>query len=53
MTTDFQYIVSDSAGQRFLLWTDADVEKCRGKDFIICPADSPLFNNHLSTRESS
>jgi hypothetical protein len=53
MTTDFQYLVSDSAGQRFLLWTDADVEKCSGKDFIICPADSPLFNNRLSTRESS
>jgi hypothetical protein len=53
MIINFPYLVSDSAGQRFLLWTDADVEKCRGKDFIICPADSPLFNNYLSTCESS
>ena len=39
--------------QRFLLWKEADIQKCRGKDIMICPADKPIYGRNVLNCESS
>ena len=39
LTTEYENLVLDDSNQRFLLWKEADIKKCRGKGVMICPAD--------------
>lgn len=46
-------LVLDDSNQRFLLWKETDVRKCRGKGIMICPADKPIYGRSILTCESS
>jgi hypothetical protein len=53
LTAEYDNLVLDDSNQRFLLWKEADIKKCRGKGIVICPADTPIYGRNVLTCESS
>ena len=53
LTAEYDNLVLDDSHQCFLLWKEADIKKCRGKDIMICPADKPIYGRNVLTCESS
>jgi hypothetical protein len=53
LTAEYDSLVLDGSNQRFLLWKEADIKKCRGKGIMICPADTPIYGRNVLTCESS
>ena len=53
LTTEYDNLVLDNSNQRFLLWKEADLKKCRGKGVMICPADKPIYGRYVLNCESS
>jgi hypothetical protein len=53
LTAEYDNLVLDDSNQRFLLWKEADIKKCRGKSIMICPADKPIYGRNVLTCESS
>jgi hypothetical protein len=49
LTTEYDNLVLDDSNHRFLLWTEADFQKCRGKGIMICPADKPIYGRDVLT----
>ena len=45
-------VLADS-NQRFLLWKEADIQKCREKGIMICPADKTIYGRNVLICESS
>ena len=52
LTAEYDNLVLDYSNQRFLLWKEADIKKCRGKGIMMCPADKPINDRNVLTRES-
>jgi len=53
MTVEYENLVLDDSNQRFLLWKQADIKKCRGTGVMICSADKPIYGRNVVTCESS
>ena len=53
LTAEYDNLVLDDSNERFLLWKEADLKKCRGKGIMICPADKPIYGRNVLTCESS
>jgi len=53
LTAEYDNLVLDDSNQRFLLWKEADLKKCREKGIVICPADKPIYGRNFLTCESS
>ena len=53
LTTEHDNLVLDDSNQCFLLWKEADINKCRGKGDMICPADKPIYDRNVLNCESS
>jgi len=53
VTAEYDNLVLDDSNQRFLLWKGADIKKCRGKGFMICPAGKSVYGRNVLTCESS
>ena len=53
LTAEYDNLVLDDSNQRFLLWKEADIRKCRGKGIMICPADKLIYGWNVLTCESS
>ena len=53
LTAEYNNLVLDDSNQRFLLWKEADIKKCRGKGIMTCPADKPIYGRNVLTCESS
>jgi hypothetical protein len=53
LTTDYEYLVLDDSNQRFLLWNEANLKRCKGKGVTLCPVDIPVFSRNVLTCESS
>jgi hypothetical protein len=53
LTAEYENLVLDDSNQRFLLWNEADIRKCKGKNIMVCPVDRPVFSRNVLTCESS
>jgi len=53
LTAEHDNLVLDNPNQRFLLRKEADLQKCRVKDIMICPTDKPIYGRNIVTCESS
>jgi len=53
LVAEHDNLVLDDSNQRFLLWKETDIQKCRGKGIMICPADKPVYGRNIITCESS
>jgi len=53
LTAEYDNLVLDDSNQRFFLWKEADIKKCRRKGVMICSADKPVYGRNVLTCESS
>jgi len=53
LTAECDSLAVDDSNQRFLLWKDAAIKKCRGKGNVISPADKHIYGKNVLTCESS
>jgi len=53
LVAEHDNLVLDDSNQRFLLWKEADIKKCRGKSIMVCPADKPIYGRNVLTCETS
>jgi hypothetical protein len=53
LATNFPYLLIDDSKQRYLLLTQADVERCTGKSIAIHPVDTYIYSNTVLTCELS
>ena len=49
LATNFPYFLIDDSKQRYLLFTQADVERCTGKSIAICPVDTQIYSTTVLT----
>jgi hypothetical protein len=52
LVAEHDNLVRDDSNQRFLLWKEADIKKCKGKGIMICPADKPIYGRNVLTCET-
>ena len=46
-------LVLDDSNQRFLLWKEADIKKCKGRGIMVCPTDKPIYSRNVLTCDIS
>jgi hypothetical protein len=47
LTAEYENLILDYSNQRYILWKEADIKKCRGKGITICPADKPIYSRNV------
>ena len=53
LMVDFPYLLIGDSKQRYLLYTQADVERCTGKSISVCPVDTQVYSTAVLTCELS
>jgi hypothetical protein len=53
LATNFPHLLVDDSKQRYLLFTQEDVERCTDKSISICPVDTHIYSTTVLTCELS
>jgi hypothetical protein len=53
LAAEYDDLILDGSNQRYPLWKEADIKKCREKGIMICPADKPIYGRNVLTCDSS